>query len=424
MNKSIALFILISIFSTFSYAQSNEEMKKGIEQLQNNDENLNHEIDRLSKQIDDVLWYNKVGDIAYIDKLYIYGPPKWKEKNPTAKDAGNPVKFWIYVFIPININVDKKYPLIVLPHGGVHGDFTTYYAHIIRELVSQGYVIVAPEYRGSTGYGKSHYEKIDYGGLENEDAYYSRNYMIENYSFVDKNRVGIIGWSHGGLITLMNIFDHPKDYQVAFAGVPVSDLIARMGYHTQNYRDLYEADYHIGKSANDNVQEYRRRSPAWNTQKFDGTPLLIHTNTNDEDVNGFSWKPEELIDIREEMDAMLDAYPNTVVSSKYYHKVITTGKMLDRTFGWSECPSVTISRDDRDPQPKRLTNFIRYASDLKTVHRCCTSETRDCSTCKDGAAHMSWVMVNKRAHIKTTEDLQNWIEVYEMFAKLYQFIPW
>lgn len=285
MNKSIALFILISIFSTFSYAQSNEEMKKGIEQLQNNDENLNHEIDRLSKQIDDVLWYNKVGDIAYIDKLYIYGPPKWKEKNPTAKDAGNPVKFWIYVFIPININVDKKYPLIVLPHGGVHGDFTTYYAHIIRELVSQGYVIVAPEYRGSTGYGKSHYEKIDYGGLENEDAYYSRNYMIENYSFVDKNRVGIIGWSHGGLITLMNIFDHPKDYQVAFAGVPVSDLIARMGYHTQNYRDLYEADYHIGKSANDNVQEYRRRSPAWNTQKFDGTPLLIHTNTNDEDVN-------------------------------------------------------------------------------------------------------------------------------------------
>ena len=48
---------------------------------------------------------------------------------------------------------------------------------------------------------------------------------------------------------------------------------------------MYEADYHIGKSASDNVQEYRRRSPAWNTHKFDGTPLLIHTNTNDDDVN-------------------------------------------------------------------------------------------------------------------------------------------
>lgn len=161
-------------------------------------------------------------------------------------------------------------------------------------------------------------------------------------------------------------------------------------------------------------------------QKIEGVGLKVHMQllSNDEDVNGFSWHPDELVAIREEMDAMLDAYPGTVVSSKYYHEVITTGKMLDRTFGWSECPSVTISRDTRNPQPRRLTNFIRYASDLKTVHRCCTSETRDCSTCKDGAAHMSWVMVNKRAHIKTTKDLQNWIEVYEMFAKLYQFIPW
>ncbi|HIP81997.1 MAG TPA: 4Fe-4S cluster-binding domain-containing protein [Desulfocapsa sulfexigens] len=161
-------------------------------------------------------------------------------------------------------------------------------------------------------------------------------------------------------------------------------------------------------------------------KKIEGVGLKVHMQllSNDEDVNGFSWQPEELIAVRAEMDGMLDAYPGTVVSSKYYHEVIATGKMLDRTFGWSECPSVTILRDNRNPQPKRLTNFIRYASDLKTVHRCCTSETRNCSTCKDGAAHMSWVMVNKRAHIKTTKDLQNWIEVYEMFAKLYQFIPW
>ena len=161
-------------------------------------------------------------------------------------------------------------------------------------------------------------------------------------------------------------------------------------------------------------------------KKIEGVGLKVHMQllSNDEDVNGFSWQPEELIAVRAEMDGMLDAYPDTVVSSKYYHEVITTGKMLGRTFGWSECPSVTILRDNRNPQPKRLTNFIRYASDLKTVHRCCTSETRNCSTCKDGAAHMSWVMVNKRAHIKTTKDLQNWIEVYEMFAKLYQFIPW
>jgi hypothetical protein len=155
-----------------------------------------------------------------------------------------------------------------------------------------------------------------------------------------------------------------------------------------------------------------------------GVKAHVQLLSNDEGVDGFSWQPEELIDIRAEMDGLLDAYPDTLVSCKYYHEIITTGKMLGRTFGWMECPSVTEPIDKRDPRPKRLTNFIRWASDLKTMHRCCTSETRDCSTCKDGAAHMSWVMVNKRAHIKTTKDLQNWIEVYEMFAKLYQFIPW
>ncbi|MHB8788402.1 MAG: radical SAM protein [Desulfobulbaceae bacterium] len=161
-------------------------------------------------------------------------------------------------------------------------------------------------------------------------------------------------------------------------------------------------------------------------KKIRDVGLKVHVQllSNDEGVDGFSWTAAELVAVRAEMDDMLDKYPQTMISSRYYHKVITTGDMLGRRFGWSECPSVTEPIDRRTPQPKRLINFIRWASDLQSMHRCCTSETRECSTCKDGAAHMSWVMVNKRAHIKTTEDLQNWIEVYEMFAKLYQFIPW
>jgi hypothetical protein len=161
-------------------------------------------------------------------------------------------------------------------------------------------------------------------------------------------------------------------------------------------------------------------------RKIKDAGLKVHMQllSNDEGVNGFSWTRQQLEAIRIEMDQMLDWYPETVISSKYYHEIITTGKMMGRSFGWSECPSVTQPLDRRSPPPKRLIEFIRWASDLHTMHRCCTSETRDCSTCKDGAAHMSWVMVNKRAHIRTPRDLQNWIEVYEMFAKLYQFIPW
>lgn len=287
MKKIIQLFILFLIIGVSnSFAQTDADKDAIIAKLNDQLEYLNHRLDRLEKISDDILWYNKVGDVAYIDKVYIYGPPKWKEENPTAQGAGNPVKFWSYTFIPKDIDPSKKYPLIVLPHGGVHADFTTYYTHIIRELMAQQYIVVAAEYRGSTGYGKGHYEKIDYGGLEVEDVNASRQFMIDNYDIVDKNRVGIIGWSHGGLITLMNIFDHPENYKVAFAGVPVSDLIARMGYQTQDYRDLYSADYHIGKTAFEDVQEYRRRSPAWNTHKYKSNPpLLIHTNTIDDDVN-------------------------------------------------------------------------------------------------------------------------------------------
>jgi dipeptidyl aminopeptidase/acylaminoacyl peptidase len=247
-------------------------------------EALNQRLDQLAKTIDDVLWYDKVSDVANIDKVYIAGPPPAKVKNPTAMGAKNPVKFWSYVFIPQKLDRSRKYPLLVLPHGGVHADFTTYHTHIIRELIAQGYIIVAPEYRGSTGYGKAFYEQIDYGGLEVEDNHVARDHMVENYDIVDADRVGLIGWSHGGLIALMDIFEHPNDYRVAFAGVPVSDLVQRMGYYTDEYRAMFSAPYHIGKTTNEDVQEYRRRSPVNHVQKLQ-TPLLIHTNTNDDDVN-------------------------------------------------------------------------------------------------------------------------------------------
>ena len=286
MKSIIIVFSSLLLFAMNVWSQaSNEPLKEELEKLKNYNNHLEHRLDRLEKMVDDVRWQQRVGDVAFIDKIYITGPPKWKEKNPTAQGAGNPVKFWSYVFIPKTVNYSKKYPLLVFPHGGVHGDFTTYYTHIIREMMAQGYIVVAPEYRGSTGYGKAHYEKIDYGGLEVEDVYSARNHILENYDFVDADRVGIIGWSHGGLIALFNIFNHPDDYQCAFAGVPVSDLIARMGYKTQSYRDLYSAEYHIGKTAYEDVNEYRRRSPAWNAEKLQNTPLLIHTNTNDADVN-------------------------------------------------------------------------------------------------------------------------------------------
>lgn len=291
MKKLLCLLI----FGLILFGQAKAQQSDSLKVLKSQIESMGFELSAIKKAIDDIQWYNRVGDVAFIDKVYITGPPVSKlqqDKNPTAMGINNPLKFYAYIFIPKDLKSDKKYPLLVLPHGGVHGDFTTYYAHIIRELMAQQYIVVAPEYRGSTGYGKDFYEKIDYGGLENGDVNASRDYMVDNYEMIDGNRVGIIGWSHGGMIALNCVFEHPEKYAVCFAGVPVSDLIARMGYLDDEYRGLFSADYHIGKSARDNIEEYRKRSPAWNAHKLK-TPLLVHTNTNDDDVN--SLEVEHLI---------------------------------------------------------------------------------------------------------------------------------
>jgi len=277
----IAAFMLVPAFVIAQEQDTGAVMRA----LQQQNEMLRHRLDTVSRQIDDMTFIMRLSDLAQVDKVRLTGPPRRHQPNPTAQGPGNPFIFWSFVFIPHELDRSAPQPLIVFPHGGVHSRFTSSYVHILRELLGQGYTVVAPEYRGSTGYGGGTYRAIDYGGLETEDTWAARNYMLESYDFLDADRVGIIGWSHGGLHALMNVFDHGDGYAAAYAGVPVSDLIARMGYKTQGYRDLYSADYHIGKSAYEDVEEYKRRSPSWNTDRYDGTPLLIHTNTNDEDVN-------------------------------------------------------------------------------------------------------------------------------------------
>jgi dipeptidyl aminopeptidase/acylaminoacyl peptidase len=266
-------------------ASEQASLAEQVEGLEKKLEGTSFTLQRLLKKVDDLLWFERVGDVADIDKVYLPTVPNpHEEPDYGIASERHPFKIWAYVLVPKGLDRDGKHPLLVLPHGGVHADFTTYYTHIVRELMAEGYVVIAPEYRGSTGYGRGYYEAIDYGGLEVDDTVAARDWAVEALEFVDPDRVGILGWSHGGLIALMSVFDHPDKFQAAYAGVPVSDLVARMGYQTQGYRDLYSADYHIGKTANQDVEEYRRRSPAWNAHKL-RTPLLIHTNTNDRDVH-------------------------------------------------------------------------------------------------------------------------------------------
>ena len=242
------------------------------------------------KLVDDVLWQLALQDTAGVDKIRFTSKPA-RTQNATAQGAGVPMIIPAYVFTPKKLKPGAKAPLLVYVHGGIHDNFSTGMVsvgfqsggiHILRELMDEGYVVIAPDYRGSTGYGQFFYDQIDYGGAEIDDSYAARNWAVANLPQVDPERVGIIGWSHGGYHALLNVFNWPKAYKVCYAGVPVSDLVQRMGYKGQGYRDMFAG--FIGKQAVDNPAEYRKRSPVNHVSKLE-TPLLVHTNTNDEDVN-------------------------------------------------------------------------------------------------------------------------------------------
>ena len=241
-------------------------------------------LDQVMKRVDDVLWFTRLDRIADMDKIEFASSSPAHVRNPKAPGATNPLLIHAYTFIPKNLDRSRKQPLITFAHQGVHANFDTSDLHVMRELLEQGYSIIAADYRGSTGYGQAFYEQIDYGGREIDDVYNSTQWMVERYSFLDQKRVGMMGWSHGGFITLMNIMEHPGTYAVAYAGVPVSDLVMRMGYAPPGYQALYSAPYHIGKTVREDIEEYRKRSPITHVKDL-ATPLLIHTNTNDEDVN-------------------------------------------------------------------------------------------------------------------------------------------
>lgn len=293
IRHSHLLLVAALAATTAAFSQERPASTAPTDPIERRFEGLQRNFEQLGKSVDDVLWFHRLGDAGTIDKVQLYGPPMAKPRTPTAVGAKNPLKFWSYVFIPAQLDRTQKHPVLVFPHGGVHSDFGSNHNHIVRELLAQGYIVIAPDYRGSTGYGAGFYNAIDYGGLEVADNFAARNYVLENYEFADPDRVGILGWSHGGMITLLDIFEHPEAYKVAYAGVPVSDLVLRLGYKDDSYRRIFSAPDHIGKTVAEDALEYRRRSPITHVAKLQ-TPLLIHTNTIDDDV--YAIEVQALID--------------------------------------------------------------------------------------------------------------------------------
>jgi dipeptidyl aminopeptidase/acylaminoacyl peptidase len=229
------------------------------------------EFDRqmLFKQLTDLSFHAQLGRDMVVRKVQYAG----------ADDVIIPA----YFFAPRDTTAPRAHPAIIMVHGGVHGDFDDLYVPQVRSLVARGYVVVAPEYRGSTGYGRGHYDAIDYGGKEVEDAVAAVDYLARLVPYVDTARVGIMGWSHGGFITLHAIFRRPELFRVAVAHVPVADLPSRIRSHSAGYQRIFARQPGFGGTLAEQPENYVQRSPIAHVRKL-RTPLLVHAASNDDDV--------------------------------------------------------------------------------------------------------------------------------------------
>jgi dipeptidyl aminopeptidase/acylaminoacyl peptidase len=189
-----------------------------------------------------------------------------------------------YVYEPLEKRGTRGHAALIWVHGGVHGNWTANYWPFIREAVERGYVVIAPEYRGSTGYGREFHEAIDYGGYEVDDAMTAYDWMVRNLPHVDPDRVAIMGWSHGGYISALAVFREDHPFQAAVAIVPVTNLIFRLSYKGPSYQRFFATQQRIQGLPFERRDIYVERSPVYHVDRLD-VPLLVHLATNDDDVN-------------------------------------------------------------------------------------------------------------------------------------------
>jgi dipeptidyl aminopeptidase/acylaminoacyl peptidase len=190
-----------------------------------------------------------------------------------------------FVFEPLRSRGPGNHPALVWVHEDIRGHLYEHYIPYIREATSQGYVVVAPEYRGGIGYGEAFYNSIDYGGAEVDDVVTAAEVLRTKYPLVDPARIGIIGWSHGGLIALLAIFRNPLTFKAGVAMVPVTNLFQRLAWKgVERQRHLMDPQNRFGGSPAEKPDLYKERSPLFGVDRLQ-IPLHVGVATNDEDVN-------------------------------------------------------------------------------------------------------------------------------------------
>lgn len=175
---------------------------------------------------------------------------------------------------PVNFDANKKYPMIVLIHGGPQGAWEHNFSYRWNANIyaSAGYVVLMPNPRGSTGYGQKFVDEIsgDWGGKCFDDIMGAVDNAI-SLGFVDKNRIGAAGGSFGGYMVDW-ILGHTNRFKALVSHAGVYNLVSMYGVT----EELWFTDWEFKGTPWTNRALYDKFSPSNFVENFKTPTLVIH----------------------------------------------------------------------------------------------------------------------------------------------------
>jgi dipeptidyl aminopeptidase/acylaminoacyl peptidase len=128
-----------------------------------------------------------------------------------------------FVYMPYNLPRNSEHPAIVYVHGGPTSQTMNTFNRFVQYMANQGYIVIAPNYRGSTGYGKDFQQAnlFDMGGGDLQDVLAAAD-IIKQTGYVDSKKLILMGGSYGGYLTMMGVTKAPE---VWAAGVPIVPFV-------------------------------------------------------------------------------------------------------------------------------------------------------------------------------------------------------
>jgi dipeptidyl aminopeptidase/acylaminoacyl peptidase len=182
------------------------------------------------------------------------------------------------LFYPPDFQKDRKYPLVLIIHGGPQASTTTQFSFLSQLMVTHGYVVFSPNYRGSDNLGNAYQRAIwnDAGDGPGRDVMAGID-ALKKRGFIDADKIGVTGWSYGGYMTSW-LIGHYQIWKAAMAGAPVTDIYDEYNLSDGNVSNRY--GFRGSPYVGDNLKDYRAQSPIAYAAQMK-TPTLIMHDTGD-----------------------------------------------------------------------------------------------------------------------------------------------